>query len=166
MMFDLEFSSIVAIFAGIAALIAYINKRSKRQIKTSSKPFVLKKMPGHVEPSPQGSDLEEWNFPQPTYETPQPTYETSAPASRTSIPEAPPTIFAPTTLTPAFASPLYSGQSYQEIAPQQAEVPRHMPKGDRAAHPRLGTHADLRASIVTMTILGPCRALAPFHERE
>lgn len=159
MLFDLELSSVVAIFAGIAALIAYINQRSKRKIKTSSKPFVLKKMPGHVEPSPQGSDLEEWNFP-------QPTYETSAPASRTSTPEATPTIFTPTTLTSAFASPLYSGQSYQEIDPQQAEAPRRTPKGDRAAHPRLGTHADLRASIVTMTILGPCRALAPFDERE
>lgn len=159
MMFDLELSSIVAIFAGIAALIAYINKRSKRQIKTSSKPFVLKKMPGSSESTAQGSDLEEWNFP-------QPTYETSAPPSRGSNPESPPPIFAPTTLTPAFASPLYSGQSYQEIAPQQAEAPRHTPKGGRAAHSRLGTHADLRESIVTMTILGPCRAMAPFQERE
>jgi|688.fasta_scaffold115745_3 hypothetical protein len=158
-MFDVELASVVAIFAGIAALIAYINERSKRKIKTSTKPFVLKKMPGSIESQPQGSDLEEWNFP-------QPTAESRAPSPSVSIPEAPPTVFVPIAATPAYASPLYTGQSYQEIASPKPDAPQRTPKGARTPHPRLGTQAHLRESIVTMTILGPCRALAPFQDRE
>lgn len=158
-MFDGELASVVAIFAGIAALIAYINERTKRKIKTNAKPFILKKMPGSVDSQPQGSDLEEWNFP-------QPSDETSAPSPSATIPETPSPVFIPSTATPAYVSPLYTGKSYQEIASPQAETDRRTPKGARAAHPRLGTHAHLRESIVTMTILGPCRALAPFQERE
>jgi len=158
-MFDVELVSVVAIFAGIAALIVYINERSKRKIKTSAKPFVLKKMPGSLEKPPQGPDLEEWNFP-------QPTAESRTPSQSVSIPEAPPTVWVPTAATPAYASPLYTGSSYQEIASPQPDAPKRTPKGMYAAHPRLGTQANLRQAIVTMTILGPCRALAPFRERE
>ena len=158
-MFDVELVSVVAIFAGIAALIVYINERSKRKIKTSTKPFILKKMPGGIESQPQGSDLEEWNFP-------QPTDESRAPSPNVSKPEASPTVLVPAAETAAYASPLYSGTSYQEIATTQPDAPRRTPKGTRAPHPRLGTQANLRAAIVTMTILGPCRALAPFRERE
>lgn len=158
-MFDVELVSVIAIFAGIAVLIAYINERSKRKIKTSTKPFVLKKMPGSIESQPQGPDLEEWNFP-------QPTAESRTPSQSVSIPEAPPTVWAPTAATPAFASPLYTGSSYQEIASLQPDTPQRTLKGMRTAHPRLGTQANLRQAIVTMTILGPCRALAPFRERE
>ncbi len=158
-MFDIELASVVAIFAGIAALIAYINERSKRKIKTSTKPFILKKMPGSIESQPQGLDLEEWNFP-------QPTAESKVPSPSVSIPEAPPTVFVPIAATPAYSSPLYTGQSYQEIASTQPDAPRRTPTGTRAAHPRLGTQANLRAAIVTMTVLGPCRALAPFQDRE
>jgi hypothetical protein len=158
-MFDIELASVVAIFAGIAALIAYINERSKRKIKTSTKPFILKKMSGSVEPQTQGSDLEEWNFP-------QPTAESRIPSPSVSIPEAPPTVFVPIAATPAYSSPLYTGQRYQELASTQPDAPRRTPTGTRRAHPRLGTQANLRAAIVTMTILGPCRALAPFQDRE
>jgi hypothetical protein len=158
-MFDVELVSVVAIFAGIAALIAYINERSKRKIKTSTKPFVLKKMPGRIESQPQGPDLEEWNFPQPTAESRKPS--PSAP-----IPEAPPTVWVPTAATTAYASPLYTGSSYQEIASPQPDAPQRTPKGTRVMHPKLGTQAQLRQAIVTMTILGPCRALAPFRDRE
>ena len=158
-MFDVELVSVVAIFAGIAALIVYINERSKRKIKTSTKPFILKKMPGGIEPQSQGSDLEEWNFP-------KPTTESRAPSPNVPIPDASPTIFVPVTATPAYASPLYTGTSYQEIALTQPDAPRRTPTGARTAHSRLGTQANLRAAIVTMTILGPCRALAPFQDRE
>lgn len=158
-MFDVELVSVIAIFAGIAALIVYINERSKRKIKTSTKPFILKKMPGSVEPHKQGSDLEEWNFP-------KPTTESRDPSSNVPIPDASPTIFVPEAVTPAYASPLYTGTSYQEIALTQPDTPQRTPMGTRRAHPRLGTQANLRAAIVTMTILGPCRALAPFQERE
>jgi hypothetical protein len=158
-MFDVEFASVVAIFAGIAALIAYIKKRSKRRIKISTKPFILKKMPGGVESQPQGPDLEEWNFP-------QPTAESRTPFPSVPIPEAPPTVFAPVAATPAYASPLYTGNNYQEIASPQLEVPQRTSRGTRTAHPRLGTQASLREAIVTMTILGPCRALVPFRDRE
>jgi hypothetical protein len=158
-MFDLELASVVAIFAGIAALIAYINERTKRKIKTNAKPFILKKMPGSDDSQPQGSDLEEWNFP-------QPSDRSSAPSPGASVPETPAPVFAPPTATPAYVSPLYTGKSYQEIASPQSDAAPRTPKGVRVAHPRLGTHAQLRESIVTMTILGPCRALAPFQERE
>ncbi len=158
-MFDIELASVVAIFAGIAALIAYINERSKRKIKTSTKPFILKKMPGSIESQPQGSDLEEWNFP-------QPTTKSRVPSPSLPIPEAPPPVFVPIAATPAYSSPLYTGQSYQEIALTQPDAPQRTPTGTRTAYPRLGTQANLRAAIVTMTILGPCRALAPFRERE
>lgn len=158
-MFDVELVSVVAIFAGIAALIVYINERSKRKIKTSTKPFILKKMPGGIESQPQGSDLEEWNFP-------QPTAESRTPFPSPSIPEAPPTVFVPTATTPAYTSPLYTGQSYQEIASPQPAAPQRTPKGLRTTHPRLRNQAHLREAIVTMTILGPCRALAPFRDRE
>jgi hypothetical protein len=158
-MFDVELASVVAIFAAIAALIAYINERSKRKIKTSTKPFVLKKMPGSIESQPQGSDLEEWNFP-------QPTAESRPPSPSVSTPEAPPIVFVPIAATPAYTSPLYTGSSYQEIASPQPNAPQRTPKGMRTAHPQLGTQAHLREAIVTMTILGPCRALAPFRDRE
>ena len=158
-MFDAELASVVAIFAGIAALIAYIKERSTRKIKISTKPFILKKMPGGVDSQPQGSDLEEWNFP-------QPTADSRTPFPSVPIPEAPPTVFVPIAATPAYASPLYTGNSYQEIASPQPEAPQRTPRGTRTAHPRLGTQARLREAIVTMTILGPCRALAPFRDRE
>jgi hypothetical protein len=158
-MFDVELTSVIAIFAGIAALIAYINKRSKRKIKTSTKPFVLKKMPGSIESQPQGSDLEEWNFP-------QPTAESRAPSPSVPKPEASSTVFVPVAETAAYASPLYTGTSYQEIATTQPDAPKRTPKGTRTAHPRLRSQTHLRVAIVTMTILGPCRALDPFRNQE
>jgi hypothetical protein len=158
-MFDIELASVVAIFAGIAALIAYINERSKRKIKTSTKPFILKRMPGGKETQSQGSDLEEWNFP-------QPATESRAPSPSVPVPDAPPPVFVPIAATPAYSSPLYTGQSYQEIASTQPDAPQRTPTGTRTAYPRLGTQANLRSAIVTMTILGPCRALSPFQDRE
>lgn len=162
-MFDIELASVVAIFAGIAALIAYINERTKRKIKTSGQPFKLKKMPGNDAPQPQGSDLEEWNFPQPSYDEVPPI------PPEASTPRATPASTSSTSATsvsiPAYASTPFTGPRYQEIV-TQPELVRRTPKGRQSSHPKLGTPEQLREAVVTMTILGPCRALAPFQERE
>jgi len=162
-MFDIELASVVAIFAGIAALIAYINERAKRKIKTSDKPFKLKKISGNDASAPQGSDLEEWNFPQPTYEAPPIPSEDLPPRS---TPASTPSAWANSAPIPAYAAAPFTGPSYQEIAAQPEHAIGRMPKGRQTLHPRFGNAAQLREAIVTMTILGPCRALEPFKERE
>lgn len=136
-MFDAEFASVLAIFAGIVALIVYINERSKRRIKTQGPAIVLKKFPnGHsddLQPEPSGSEFEEWNFP---------------------------------TATTSVATP--PSMAVESVAPAQpkAYAKAHTPQSKRSAHTRLGTRAQLRESVINMTVLGPCRALSPFQDRD
>lgn len=166
-MFDIELASVVAIFAGIAALIAYINERTKRKINTSGQPFKLKKMPGKDATSPQGSDLEEWNFPQSTDEIPPIPSEVPPPRSApVSIAKSTPGASASSAPIPAYASASFNGPNYKEIVAQPEHTAGRTPKERETVHPRLGNVAQLREAIVTMTILGPCRALAPFKDRE
>jgi len=153
-MFDGELGSVIALFAAIAALIAYINQRSKSRIKANASPFQLKRMPGKGESQPEGSDLEEWNFPQSTYESAPPS------SSPVSLP------YLETMPIQTYASAVSAGPSYQEIAAPAEHVEWRTARPSRRPHPRLGTQERLRESIITMTILGPCRALAPFQERE
>ena len=142
-MFDAELISVIAIFAGIAALIVYINERSKRKLKISANPLKLKKMPGPSDSSqtesPQPSpNLEEWNFPKPI----DPSPSTLAP------PEV------------AFAK-LPSAQSTPK-AQSNWRTPHlvlRRPQG-------LATRAQLREAMINMTILGPCRANSPFQDRD
>lgn len=152
-MFDGDLTSVVAIFAGIAALIAYISQRAKRKLNTNGQVLKLKKMSGSVTSQPQGSGLEEWNFPQPADDTTRP--------STIELPSAPVLIS-----TSAQAKPTPNSPTYQEIAPSLKHANRRTPKNTGVNYPRLGTRGQLKDSIVTMTILGPCRALAPFQDRE
>jgi len=159
-MFDGEFASVIAIFAGIAALIAYIYERAKRRIKTNTPPIRLKKMSGNDASQAQGSELAEWNFPQPAYDSMEPSPATPAP------------VFTPTPVTTpgsaqAYTGAVSAGSSYQSLTnPPQTQPNWRTTKSSRTPYPRLGTRVQLRESIVTMTILGPCRALAPFQDRE
>lgn len=136
-MFDAEFASVLAIFAGIVALIVYINERSKRRIKTSGPAIVLKKFPDEnandLQPESSGSEFEEWNFP----------------TTATSV-ATPPSVIV------------------ESVAPthEKSYTKERTNQGKRYAHTRLGTRAQLRESIINMTVLGPCRALSPFQDRE
>lgn len=150
-MFDGELVSAIALFAGLAALIVYINERSKRRLKTNSSPIKLKKMSGNQETMTQkvptqGTDLEEWNFPQPLSEDP-----TAA-------------VVAPAVLPTPEIHSTPGIQSAVNLALMHAK--ERTPNRSLARQAHLGTRAKLRESIVTMTILGPCRALEPFRDRE
>lgn len=152
-MFDGEITSVIAIFAGIAALIAYISERAKRKLNTRGQALKLKKMPGAVMLDTQGSNLEEWNFPQAIHDTsPTPTSESTTASE-----------FGPSAL---HLKPALTGPTYQEIAPPSKHAIERTSRRMTTHHSKLGTRSQLRDSIVTMTVLGPCRALAPFQDRE
>jgi len=135
-MFDYELTSVIAIFAGIAALIAYIRERTKQRIKTNGQPFKLKKMSGAQETSDEQSSLDNWHFPQPTE-----THVKAHPRSHSKV-----------------------NNRVQDNIKNHAigRTPHKRP----SANARFGTRAKLREAIVTMTVLGPCRSLAPYQERE
>ena len=154
-MFDGELVSAIALFAGLAALIVYINERSKRRLKTNASPIKLKKMSGNQhasqeasaqETSAQSTDLQEWNFPQPTSEKPK------------VAPVAPEVHSTPG----VYSTP----GGYSTSTPPLLHAKERTPNRPQARQTQLGTRAKLRESIVTMTILGPCRALEPFKDRE
>lgn len=148
-MFNDDLTSAIAFFAGVAALIAYIRQRAKRGIKISGQALKLKKMPRAEEPIQGSGSLEEWNFPQPSSDSPKPT------ASHTTHPA----------LTSAQALQSYE-PIYQEIE-QSTDLPdkRARPAG-RMPNPRFGSPAKLREAMITMTVIGPCRALAPYQEQQ
>jgi len=159
-MFDYELTSVIAIFAGIAALIAYISERAKRRIKASGQPFKLKKMPRAQDATIEQSSLEDWYFPQPSQDKSQPS-ELNNQAAATEIPPSP------------ASSPDASLQQYEATHPAYREIENvvehsfgRTPHKHNVAHSRFGTRARLREAIITMTVLGPCRALTPHQERE
>lgn len=142
-MFDAELTSVIAIFAVIAALIVYISERSKRKLKTSTNPLKLKKMPGtsdnsQTESSQPSFDLQEWNFPQPSDSTPS-----ILTSPETVMPQAP------------------SGQSAPK-AQSDWRTPHSVSRRPRG----VATRTQLRETIRNMAILGPCRAHAPFQDRD
>ena len=157
-MFDFELTSVIAIFAGIAALIAYISERAKRRIKTSGQPFKLKKMPSAQDSGDeQSSSLDKWYFPQPS--------EDSDPAHVQSKPtETRPQQNKSTHSTAqSRTSSIKHDPAQNDIAERAI---RRTPYARYSAHSRFGTRTKLREAIVTMTVLGPCRGLAPYQERE
>lgn len=159
-MFDYELTSVIAIFAGIAALIAYISERAKRRIKASGQPFKLKKMPRPQDAAIEQSSLEDWYFPQPSHDKSQPS-ELNNQAAATEIPSSP------------ASNPDASLQQYEATHPTYRELENvvehsfgRTPHKRNVAQSRFGTRARLREAIITMTVLGPCRALTPHQERE
>lgn len=159
-MFDYELSSVIAIFAGIAALIAYIRERAKRRIKASGQPFKLKKMPRTDGATTEQTSLEDWYFPQSSQdkqELPDPRSD-----SRT------------TEMTPEFESAASASvrhhvapsSNYREIEDVAEQAIGRTLRKKNIAHLRYGTRAQLREAIITMTVLGPCRGLIPHQERE
>lgn len=140
-MFDAELTSVIAIFAAIAALIVYISERSKRRLKTSASPLKLKKMPGtpdsaQIESTLPSADLEEWNFPKP-----------GIPSSAAS------------------ASPdLATNQTHSPHPAPKEQSDWRTPRSISQRPKGLATRAQLRETMVNMTILGPCRARAPFQD--
>jgi hypothetical protein len=159
-MLDDELTTILAIFAGILALIAYISERAKRRIKASGAPLKIKKMPRPDDSATGGGALEEWNFPQPSYESngqPAPPAEPFAfevEPSRTEVPSS------------RGAESTAKGSSYREIEPNPERATRRTLSAPNASQLRFGSRSQLRESIITMTVIGPCRALAPHQERE
>jgi hypothetical protein len=159
-MFDDEFTTILAIFAGILALIAYISERAKRRIKASGAPIKLKKMPRPEDASLESSSLEEWNFPQPSYDS----ISQPAPAPEPFTFEAEPSR-SDRPLTPAVDG-VSKGSNYREIEPSPERAIKRTPSTPNTSQLRFGSKERLRESIIAMTVIGPCRALAPHQERE
>lgn len=156
-MFDTELTSVIAMFAGIAALIAYISDRAKRRLKVNTKALKLKKLPGIDETEQKGQNLEEWNFPKPPTEviqTPAPTF-TSPYASRY-------------TQEPASGAghTAFTGATYEEISSPKMYANERTFKKNWTHRHGLRNRSQLRESVITMTVLGPCRALAPLQDRE
>lgn len=147
-MFDIELTSVIAIFAGIAALIAYISERAKRKIKTSGQPVNIKKMPRAEETSAEQTSLDGWYFPQPSQETEPSTYPVEATAKH------------------AMQARTASKSNDQTLDNITTHAIGRTPDRRNSAHVRFGTRAKLREAIVTMSVLGPCRSLAPYQERE
>lgn len=168
-MFDVELTSVVAIFAGIAALIAYISERAKRRIKASGQPFKLKKMPRADAATTEHSSLEDWYFPQPSQES------QGSPRSQDFQDQGDPRNGSKTTeLLPEHASaPPASfhhhsapSSGYRAIEDVTEHAIGRTLRKKNIAHLRYGTRAQLREAIITMTVLGPCRGLTPHQERE
>lgn len=139
-MFDTELISVIVIFAGIAALIVYISERSKRRLKTRNVPLTLKKMPGaNIQGAAEPASVEEASQPGPDLQEwnfPQPNHSNLAPTRAAVMP-----------------SP-----------PKHADW--RTPKATARTVHGLNTRAQLRATMINLAILGPCRAHAPFKDRE
>ncbi len=159
-MFDHDLTFAMSIFAAIAALVVYINRRAKRTFTPKGKPLNIKKMPGApAESAEQGSAWEEWNFPRPS----TPSHKPSSSSPNDSITEK---------AVPLEVMPLNEAGVAQPDHGQQriTQAQRH-PSGNVASnhsplHLRIGSRKQLRESIITMTLLGPCRALVPFEHKD
>lgn len=154
-MFDAEFFSIVVIFAVIASLVTFLGKRESNWAKKHRQENPARDTSDHEELS-----LEDWGFPQPSYET-------------IAIPPAQPTPEARQTaprgmqLEPAETEASASnGTRYQSISESPEQILRRPSQTKRSSQSRFGSRAQLRESIITMTVIGPCRALSPHQERE
>ena len=126
-MFNDDVFSFIALIVGIAALIAYIGRRSKRGLKTTGQALKLKKLPRAEE-----------------------------------------------SLTPALSSVLSQSvhnapddrPRYQTIEQLVERAESNTSASVRSATSRFGTPAKLRDAMIAMTVIGPCRALAPYQEHE
>lgn len=67
---------------------------------------------------------------------------------------------APATMVPSDLPP--AGPARQQLPRALAPIPAR--RRSSRAHLKLDSRADLRQAIITMTIVNPCRALAPFEE--
>ncbi len=162
-MFDVELTSVVAIFAGVAALIAYISERAKRRIKVGGQPFQLKKMPRSDASTTEQSSLEDWYFPQQTQGT-QGSPDLPDPRSHTRATEMVP---EHASAAPAgFQHRVAPSSNYRAIEDVTEHAIGRTLRKKNIAHLRYGPRAQLREAIITMTVLGPCRGLTPHQERE
>lgn len=159
-MLDHDLTFAMTVFAAIAALVVYITQRAKRTIKPKGKPLNIQKMPGApAEATHQGSALEEWNFPRPA----TPSHTQSSSSSTDSMTEH---------ALPLEGMPLNeAGVAHPDHGQQRiTQIQRHpsdkVPFNDSPLHLRIGSRKQLRESIITMTLLGPCRALVPFEHKD
>lgn len=159
-MFDHDLTFAMSIFAAIAALVVYITRRAKRTFTPKGKPLKIKKMPGApTESAEQGSAWEEWNFPRPA----TPSQKQSSSSSTDSVTEK--AVYFE-------ALPPNEGGVAQPDDGQQRNTQAHRhPSGNVASndsplHLQIDSRKQLRESIITMTLLGPCRALVPFEDKD
>jgi len=156
-MLDHDLTFAMTVFAAIAALVVYITQRAKRTIKPKGKPLNIQKMPGApAEATHQGSALEEWNFPRPIEVLPDPNDSVELESMPQTMPHS--------VVLQQESRPIRHSAQGVLIPP-----PSHQSQPSRAvkpfSHPRIGSRAQLRESIITMTVLGPCRALSPFEDQ-
>jgi len=159
-MFDHDLTFAMSIFAAIAALVVYITRRAKRTFTPKGKPLNIKKMPGaQVEQAEQGSAWEEWNFPRPATSS----HTQSSSSSTDSMTEH---------AVPLEGMPLNeAGVAHPDRGQQRiTQIQRHpsdkVASNDSPLHRRIGSRKQLRESIITMTLLGPCRAVRPYADQE
>ncbi len=157
MMFNAELTTVMAIFSFIAALVVYIHKRSKRSFKVKPHPLNIKKMPGTQDISASGAPWEEWNFPRTPEGVSEPLPAEMTPVQVDSGGTMP---FQPQEVLPA----IKDRQHDQSVLVIKAKANDHSLQAKQAFRPRVFNRSQLRESIVTMTVLGPCRALEPFGD--
>lgn len=158
-MFDHDLTFAMSIFAAIAALVVYITRRAKRTFTPKGKPLNIKKMPGApAESAEQGSAWEEWNFPRPA----TPSHKQPSSSSTDSVTEK---VVPLDAFPPNEAGVAQPGDGQQGITQAQRHPAGIVASYDRPLHLQIGSRKQLRDSIITMTLLGPCRAVRPDEDQ-